>query len=343
MEYRQLNGSGLFVPALTLGTGTFGGTHGFEGWGHTDVTEATRMVDMCLDPGLNMFDTADMYSRGLAEEILGKAIAGKRNKLLISTKGTFPMADNDRNAMGASRFHLIEACEASLKRLGTDHIDLYYIHGFDARTPVEETLRALDDLVTSGKVRYIGCSNFSGWHLMKSLAVSDKYGWHRYTAHQVYYSLLNRDFEWELMPLGVDQHVGTIIWSPLAAGRLGGKYRRNAPIPADGRVAKGGAPVRDKEISYERLYAIMDVLDDIAKETGKTVAQISLNWLLQRPTVCSLVIGASSEEQLKQNLAAVEWKLTEEQIKRLDAASQSAKPYPYWHQDQRPELGSQLF
>ena len=331
MEYRKLNGSGLFVPALTLGTGTFGGTHGFEGWGHTGVNEATRMIDMCLEAGLNMFDTADIYSNGLAEEILGKAIAGKRNKLLIATKGTFPMG-KERNKMGASRFHLIEACEASLRRLGTDHIDLYYIHGFDANTPVEETLRALDDLVTSGKIHYIGCSNFSGWQLMKSLSVSERYGWSRYVAHQVYYSLLNRDFEWELMPLALDQQVGTVVWSPLAAGRLGGRYRRDRPIPENGRVAHGGAPVRNENVS-----------DELAKETGKTVAQVVLNWLLRRPTVCSLVIGASSEEQLRQNLGAVDWSLTAEQVKRLDTASRTQKPYPYWHQDERPELSSQLF
>lgn len=342
MEYRKLNGSGLFVPALTLGTGTFGGTHGFEGWGHTGVEEATRMVDICLEAGVNMFDTADIYSRGLSEQILGQAIHGKRNQLLLATKGTFPMGD-DRNQMGSSRFHLIEAVEASLKRLQTDHIDLYYIHGFDGNTPVEETLRALDDLVTSGKIRYIGCSNFSGWHLMKSLSISERRGWNRYVAHQVYYSLLNRDFEWELMPLGVDQQVGTVIWSPLAAGRLGGRYRRNNPIPQDGRVARGGAPVRDQVVSYDRLYNIVDVLDQLAAETGKSVAQIALNWLLQRPTVCSLVIGASSEEQLRQNLGAVEWSLTPDQVGRLDEVSKTTKPYPYWHQDQRPELKSQLF
>lgn len=342
MEYRKLNGSGLFVPALTLGTGTFGGSHGFENWGHTGVKEATQMVDICLDAGLNMFDTADMYSRGFAEEILGKAIAGKRNRLLIATKGAFPMGES-RNEEGASRFHLIEACEASLRRLGTDHIDLYYIHGFDSNTPVEETLRALDDLVTSGKIRYIGCSNFSGWQLMKSLSVSERCRWNKYVAHQVYYSLLNRDFEWELMPLGIDQQVGSIIWSPLAAGRLGGHYRRNNPVPQNGRVARGGAPIRDNVVSYNRLYDIVDVLEELTLETGKSVAQIALNWLLQRPTVCSLVIGASSEEQLRQNLGAVGWKLTVEQINRLDVASKTEKPYPYWHQDQRPELSSQVF
>lgn len=342
MEYRRLNGSGLFVPALTLGTGTFGGSHGFEGWGHTGTNEAARMIDMCLDAGLNMFDTADIYSHGLSEEILGKAIAQKRNRLLIATKGTFPMGD-DPNSKGASRFHLTEACEESLRRLGTDHIDLYYIHGFDSNTPVEETLRALDDLIASGKIRYIGCSNFSGWQLMKSLSISERYGWSRYIAHQVYYSLLNRDFEWELMPLGIDRQVGTVVWSPLAAGRLGGRYRRNCPAPEDGRVARGGAPVRDNIVSYERLYNIVDVLDELAEETGKAVAQVALNWLLQRPTICSLVIGASTEEQLRQNLGAVDWKLTPEQVKRLDAASRTQKPYPYWHHDQRPEFSSQLF
>lgn len=342
MEYRRLNGSGLFVPALTLGTGTFGGTHGFEGWGHTNVKQATRIIEICLDAGLNMFDTADIYSRGLSEEILGKAINGKRNSVLISTKGTFPMSEcpNDK---GASRFHLIRACEASLRRLGTDHIDLYYIHGFDFHTPVDETLRVLNDLITSGKICYIGCSNFAGWQLMKSLSISEHRGWNRYMAHQVYYSLLNRDFEWELMPLAVDQQVGTVVWSPLAAGRLGGHYRRNSSVPENSRVARGGAPVRDNIVSYDRLYDIIDILDELAEETGHTVAQVALNWLLQRPTVCSLVVGASSEEQLRQNLGAVGWNLTDNQIKRLDKVSQAPKPYPYWHHDLRPELSSQLY
>lgn len=341
MEYRQLGASGLYVPVLTLGTATFGGAKGFEGWGSTQVEEATRMINLCLDAGLNLFDTADVYSAGLAEEILGKAIKGQRNKLLISTKATFPMGD-DRNQMGSSRFHIIQACEDSLRRLGTDHIDIYHMHGFDANTPIEETLHALENLVQSGKVRYIACSNFSGWHLMKSLSISEKYGWSRYVAHQVYYSLLNREFEWELMPLGIDQKIGSLIWSPLAAGRLGGKYRRNQPIPTDGRVARGGSPIPEEATSYERLYNIMDVLDEIAEETGKTVAQISLNWLLQRPTVSSLIIGARTEEQLKQNLEAANWNLTPEQVKRLDKASSQQSIYPYWHQAQFPELNSQL-
>lgn len=341
MEYRQLGASGLFVPVLTLGTATFGGTNGFEGWGATQVAEATRMVNLCMDAGLNLFDTADVYSRGLSEEILGQAVKGQRDKLLISTKATFRMGD-DRNQLGSSRFHIIKACEDSLKRLETDYIDIYHMHGFDANTPIEETLHALETLVTSGKVRYIACSNFSGWHLMKSLSISEKYGWSRYVAHQVYYSLLNREFEWELMPLGIDQKVGSLVWSPLAAGRLGGKYRRNQPIPAAGRVARGGSPIPEEATSYERLYNIMDVLDVIAEETGKTVAQVSLNWLLQRPTICSLVIGASNEEQLKQNLEAVDWNLTKEQVKRLDDASHQQSIYPYWHQAQFPELNSQL-
>lgn len=341
MEYRQLGGSGLFIPALSFGTATFGGTFGFEGWGTTQTDEATRMVNLCMDAGVNLFDTADIYSRGLSEEILGKAIKGLRNKLLISTKATFKMGD-DRNQYGSSRHHLIQACEDSLKRLGTDHIDIYHMHGFDGNTPVEETLHALETLVTSGKVRYLACSNFSGWHLMKSLSISEKRGWSRYVAHQVYYSLLNRDYEWELMPLGIDQKVGSLIWSPLAAGRLGGRYRRNQPVPTDGRVGRGGSPVPESTTSYERLYDIMDVIDEIAEETGKTVAQISLNWLLQRPTVSSIVIGARTEEQLKQNLGAVGWNLTPEQVKRLDNASRQEPAYPYWHQAQQPALNSQL-
>lgn len=341
MEYRQFGSSGLFVPVLTLGTGTFGGTNGFEGWGNTQTKEATRMVDMCLDAGMNLFDTADMYSRGVSEEILGRAIAGKRNRVLISTKAAFPMSD-DRNDAGTSRWHLLRACEDSLKRLGTDHIDIYHMHGFDAHTAVEETLRTLDDLIQSGKVRYIACSNFSGWQLMKSLDISARYGWNRYVGQQVYYSLLNRDFEWELMPLGIDQQVGAFIWSPLAAGLLGGRYRRDKPVPSDGRVARGGSPVHPEVVSYERLYQILDVLDLLAEETGKTVAQIALNWLLQRPTVCSLVIGASSEEQLMQNLGATGWNLAPDQIKRLDEASKTPKAYPYWHQDERPFLTGQL-
>ncbi|MCD7935949.1 MAG: aldo/keto reductase [Tannerellaceae bacterium] len=342
MEYRKLGGSGLYVPALCFGTVTFGGTDGFEAWGQTQAAEATRMIHLCLDAGINLFDTSDVYSEGLSEEILGKAIKEVRNRVLISTKTTFSIRQRDRNDMGSSRFHIINACEASLRRLGTDHIDIYHMHGFDGNTPVEETLRALDDLVTSGKVRYIACSNFSGWHLMKSLSVSDRYGWNRYIAQQVYYSLVNREFEWELMPLGIDQQVGTIVWSPLAAGRLSGKFRRENPRPEGSRVARGGSPIPDEAIDNERLYRVVDVLDQLAGETGRSVAQCAINWLLQRPTVSSVIIGARTEEQLKQNIKATEFNLTPEQVKRLDEASKITPVYPYWHQAQFPYLNSQL-
>lgn len=338
MEYRQLGASGLKVPVLAFGTATFGGTNQFfKAWGNTQVEEATRMVNLCLDAGVNFFDTADVYSDGVSEEILGKALTGLREKVILSTKATFPTG-KDVNDMGSSRFHLTKACEASLKRLNTDYVDIYHMHGFDGNTPVEETLRTLDGLVQSGKVRYIACSNFSGWHLMKSLGISERYGWNRYIAHQVYYSLLSREYEWELMPLGLDQKVGALIWSPLAAGRLGGKYKRNQPIPQEGRVAQGGSPVPSAVISDELFYNIIDIVEEIANEVGKTVAQVSLNWLLQRPTVSSLVIGARNEEQLKQNLGAVGWSLTTDQIRRLDAVSEIPTIYPYWHQREKPAL-----
>lgn len=338
MKYRQLGGAGLKVPVLTFGTATFGGGNDFfKTWGSTQTAEATRLVDFCIDAGVNFFDCADTYSDGLAEEILGKAANRKRAKVLISTKGTFPMGAGP-NDMGSSRHHIIEACEASLKRLNTDYIDVYHMHGFDANTPVEETLRALDDLVQAGKVRYIACSNFSGWHLMKSLAVSDRYGWNRYVAHQVYYSLASREYEWELMPLGLDQKVGALVWSPLAAGLLTGKFRRNQPVPEGSRVAQGGSPVPSSVISDELLYNIIDVLEEISQETGKSIAQVSLNWLLQRPTVSSLVVGARTEAQLKENLASADWDLSTDQVRRLDAASETQPIYPYWHQRSKPGL-----
>jgi len=338
MEYRQLGASGLQVPVLCLGTATFGGgTEFFKAWGSTQVEEATRMIDRCLDAGVNFFDTANTYSQGMAEEILGKAIAGKRHRLLLSTKATFPFGTGPNN-QGSSRFHLLRQIEGSLKRLNTDYIDVYHMHGFDGNTPVAETLRTLDDLVQSGKVRYIAASNFSGWHLMKSLAVSEKYGWHRYVAHQVYYSLANREYEWELMPLGIDQRVGALVWSPLAAGRLGGRYRRNQPLPADARVAQGGSPIPEMVVKEEIFYNIIDALDKIAAETGKTVAQVAINWLLQRPTVSSIIIGARNEAQLQQNLDAAGWNLTVEQVKALDAASETPTIYPYWHQRQNLTL-----
>jgi aryl-alcohol dehydrogenase-like predicted oxidoreductase len=330
MEFRQLGRSGLKVPALSFGTGTFGGGNEFfKAWGASDAAEATRLVDICLDAGVNLFDTADIYSDGLSETILGKAVAGRRDKVLISTKATFRMGAGP-NDLGSSRHHLIKACEASLKRLDTDYIDIYHLHGFDALAPIEEVLSTLDNLVKSGKVRYIACSNFSGWHLMKSLDVADRYGWARYVGHQVYYSLIGREYEWELMPLGMDQGVGALIWSPLGWGRLTGKIRRGQPLP---KVSRLHATAQyGPQVSPDYLYAVVDALDRVAKETGKTVPQIALNWLLQRPTVATVVMGARSEEQLRQNLASEGWHLAPEQIARLDAASDVKPIYPYWHQ-----------
>lgn len=330
MEYRQPGGSGLMVSALSFGTATFGGgSDFFRAWGSSGVSEASRLIDICLEAGINLFDTADVYSRGLSEEILGKAIAGRRGRMLLSTKASFRMG-NEPNALGSSRYHLIQACEASLRRLNTDHIDIYTLHGFDALTPVEETLRALDDLVQSGKVRYLACSNFSGWHLMKSLALSQVHGWTRYIAHQAFYSLVGRDYEWELMPLALDQKVGTIVWSPLASGVLSGKIRRNQPAPQGSRVQQIGS--EGSRLPDEKVYQIIDAIDAIAAETGKSVPQIALNWLLQRPTVASVIVGARNEDQLKQNLGAVGWNLTAEQVARLDQASEVPPIYPYWHQ-----------
>jgi len=336
MEYRQLGASGLQVPVLSFGTATFGGTNEFfKAWGTTQVDEAKHLINLCMDAGVNFFDTANIYSQGTSEEILGKALEGIRNQVLISTKATFPMGDGPNN-FGSSRYHLIEQCEASLRRLNTDHIDIYHLHGFDGNTPVEETLKALDDLVTAGKIRYIACSNFSGWHLMKSLSVSERYGWARYVAHQAYYSLLDREFEWELMPLGIDQKVSTIVWSPLSSGRLSGKFRRGQPLPENNRMSQGGS--HGPATNFDRLYTIVDALDEVAEETGKSIAQISLNWLLQRPTVANIIIGARDEKQLKQNLGAIGWNLTTEQVKKLDAASEVDPIYPYWHQRQNIKL-----
>ncbi len=320
------------VPALSLGTGTFGGKGAFfEGFGSSGVEEATRLVDICLEHGLNMFDSADVYSKGVAEEILGATIKGRRDKVLISTKATFTFGSGP-NEVGSSRFHLIEAVEGSLRRLGTDYIDLFQLHGFDAMTPVDETLNALDDMVRAGKIRYIGCSNYSGWHLMKSLAYSAQHNLSRYVAHQAYYSLVGRDYEWELMPLAVDQGVGTVVWSPLGWGRLTGKVRRGAELPETSRLRNPVTAEGGPQPPAEYVYRVVDVLDEIGLETGKTVPQIALNWLLQRPTVATVIVGARNEQQLLQNLGSVGWNLSAEQIARLDAVSDSPKPYPYWHQ-----------
>jgi aryl-alcohol dehydrogenase-like predicted oxidoreductase len=330
MEYRQLGRSGLKVPVLSFGTGTFGGSNAFfERWGQTDVAGATRLIDICLEAGVNFFDTADIYSEGASEEILGAALKGRRQQALISTKATFRSGEGP-NDVGSSRYHLVRACEASLTRLGTDHIDLYFMHGFDATTPVDETLRALDDLITSGKIGYIGASNFSGWHLMKALATSERHGLARYVAYQGYYSLIGRDYEWELMPLGLDQGVGLMVWSPLGWGRLTGKIRRGQPAQ-EGRIAAGGA-VGGPIVADEYLYTVVDALEAVAGETGKTIPQVALNWLLTRPTVCNVVVGARDEAQLRANLGAVGWSLSADQVARLDAASRRDPPYPYWHQ-----------
>ncbi|MDG2536898.1 aldo/keto reductase [Dyella jiangningensis] len=330
MEFRHLGASGFKVPVLSFGTGTFGGKGDFFGaWGNTDVEEAKRLVDICLDAGLNMFDSADIYSDGAAESVLGGAIKGRRDRVLISTKATFRSGD-DPNDVGSSRYHLLKACDAALKRLGTDYIDLFQLHGFDAMTPVEETLSTLDDLVRAGKIRYVGVSNFSGWHLMKSLAAADRHSYPRYIANQTYYSLIGRDYEWELMPLGLDQGVGAVVWSPLGWGRLTGKLRRGAALPAVSRLHKTGD--MGPQVEDEYLYRVVDALDEVAAETGKSVPQIALNWLLQRPTVSTVVIGARNEKQLKQNLGAVGWDLTKEQMAKLDAASELTPAYPYWHQ-----------
>ncbi len=333
MEYRRLGASGFTVPVLSFGTGTFGGKgEFFQAWGATDVNEARRLVDICLEAGVNMFDSADVYSDGAAESVLGAAIKDRpRNGVIISTKTTF-RTSVEHNDVGSSRYHLIQAVERTLQRLRTDYVDLLQLHGFDAMTPPEEVLSTLDTLVRAGKVRYVGVSNFSGWHLMKSLGVSDRYGYPRYIAHQAYYSLVGRDYEWELMPLGLDQGVGCVVWSPLGWGRLTGKIRRGSALPETSRLhktAEAGPPVDD-----ELLYRVVDAMDGIAKQTGKTISQIALNWLLQRPTVSTIVIGARNEEQLRQNLGAVGWTLTPEQIRHLDEASAVTPAYPYWHQNQ---------
>jgi len=335
MEFRQLGRSGLRVPVLAFGTATFGGGNDFyRAWGNTDVTEAKRLVDLCLDAGVSFFDTANSYSTGMAEEILGAALDGRRQEVILASKATFPMGAGPNEA-GSSRHFLRRACEDSLRRLRTDHIDVYYMHGFDENTPIEETLKTLDALVTSGKVIYVACSNFSGWQVMKSLAISDRYGWPPYVAHQAYYSLVAREYEWELMPLAIDQGVGTVAWSPLAGGALSGKVRRGEPIPEGSRVGQLGL---ERAGDVERLFDIVAVLEDIASETGRTVPQVAINWVLHRPTVASVVIGARSETQLRENLAAASWRLEAAQVARLDAVSNRRPIYPYWHQRLNPRL-----
>lgn len=328
MEYRSLGRSGLKVPVLSFGAGTFGGSGPlFGAWGNTDVAQACRLVDICLEAGITLFDTADVYSGGASEEILGAALQGRRDRALISTKTGLPMGDGP-NESGTSRLRLIRAVEDALRRLGTDYIDLLQLHAFDAATPVEEVLSTLDGLVRSGKVRYVGVSNFSGWQIMKALAAADRHGWPRYVANQVYYALVGRDYEWDLMPLGADQGLGALVWSPLGWGRLTGKIRRGSELPKGSRLhetARFGPPVDD-----EHLYRVVAALDRVAAETGRTVPQVALNWLIQRPTVSSVIIGARDEAQLRDNLGAIGWTLTAEQSAALDAASAVTAPYPHF-------------
>jgi aryl-alcohol dehydrogenase-like predicted oxidoreductase len=328
MEWRQLGRSGLKVPVLSFGAGTFGGQGPlFSAWGNTDAKGARRLVDICLEAGVNMFDTADVYSAGESERVLAEAVKGRRDQIILSTKTTLPMGDGPNDA-GSSRLRLINACNAALQRLGTDYIDVLQLHAFDAGTPIEEVLSTLDTLVRDGKIRYVGVSNFSGWHLMKSLAVAEKYGYPKYIAHQVYYSLVGRDYEWEFMPLGLDQGVGAIVWSPLGWGRLTGRIRRGQPLPAESRLhrtAEYGPPVND-----DLLFRVVDALQEIAVETGRTIPQIAINWLVNRPSVSSVIIGARNEQQLRDNLGAVGWSLTTEQVRHLNLASAVVPAYPYF-------------
>lgn len=328
MEHRYLGRSGFKVPVLGFGAGTFGGKGPlFSAWGNTGVEQAQRLVDLCLEAGVALFDTADVYSDGASEEVLGDAVAGRRDQVILSTKVSLRSGEG-ANDVGASRHHLVRAVESSLRRLGTDYIDLLQLHHFDAMTPVEQVMATLDDLVRSGKVRYIGASNYSGWQLMKSLAAADRYGYSRFVANQTYYSLIGRDYEWELMPLGQDQGLGALVWSPLGWGRLTGKIRRGQPLPEGSRLHEtaGFAP----PVEEERLYNVVDALLTVAEETGKTVPQVAINWLLRRPTVSSVLIGARDEQQLRDNLGAVGWSMTEEQAARLDKASAVTPPYPYY-------------
>ncbi|MHC9294287.1 aldo/keto reductase [Mycobacterium sp. LTG2003] len=326
MEYRRVGNSGLTVSELSFGAATFGGRGEFFGaWGNTGIEQARALVDLCLESGITMFDTADVYSDGASEEVLGAALRGRRDSVLISTKAALPTGSQD---WGTSRSRLLRAVDAALQRLQTDRIDLFQLHAYDAFTPIDEVLQTLDALVEQGKVRYTGVSNFSGWQLMKSLDLAEKHHRPRYIAHQVYYSLIGRDYEWELMPLAAAEGVGALVWSPLGWGRLTGKIRRGKPLPQHSRLhatADAGPPVDD-----ELLYGVVDVLDAIAAETGKTIPQVALNWLLRRPTVSSVIVGARDERQLRDNLGAVGWQLDADQVSRLDAASRREAPYPYF-------------
>jgi aryl-alcohol dehydrogenase-like predicted oxidoreductase len=327
MDYRQLGSSGLRVPVLSFGTATFGGTGPlFGAWGRSDETEARRLVDVCLEAGVTLFDSADVYSNGASESVLGAAIKGQRDRVLISTKTGLPMGDGPQD-WGASRSRLIRAVEDSLRRLGTDYVDLLQLHAFDASTPTEEVMGTLDMLIAAGKIRYAGVSNYPGWQVMKAQGIADRHGSPRLVAHQVYYSLIGRAYEADLMPVGADQGVGALVWSPLGWGRLTGKIGRDRPIPAGSRLhdTEQFAP----PVEAEHLYRVIDALEAVAAETGKTVPQVAINWLLRRPTVSSVIIGARNEAQLRDNLGAVGWELTAAQVAVLDTASDVLPPYPH--------------
>ncbi|MCU0854176.1 MAG: aldo/keto reductase [Rhodobacteraceae bacterium] len=329
MEYRTLGRTGLRVSAITMGTFTFGGEGPFGMVGKQGVPEARRLVDLCIDHGVNLFDTANMYSTGRSEEILGEVLEGRYDDILITSKARMRIGQGP-NDEGVSRWHLIRECERSLKRLRTDHIDIYYMHEWDGVTPVEEKMAALDTLVTQGKVRYIGCSNYSGWHIMKSLAAADVRHGARFVTQQIHYTLEAREAEYELLPLSVDQGLGVLVWSPLAAGLLTGKHRRGAEAPAGSRQAAGWSepPIRDTE----RLWDIVDALVEVAQARGATPAQVALAWLLTRPAVTSLVVGGRTEAQFVENFGSVDVRLTDEDLKRLNDVSRLPLIYPYWHQ-----------
>jgi aryl-alcohol dehydrogenase-like predicted oxidoreductase len=329
MHYRQLGSSGLRVSALTLGTMTFGGRGDFAKVGSTDVAAARRQIDLCLDAGVNLIDTADVYSGGLSEEIVGEALADRRDRVLLATKARMPMGEGPNDA-GLSRHHLIAACEASLRRLRAEHIDLYQVHEWDGVTPLEETLAALDHLVQAGKVRYVGCSNYAGWQLMKALGISERRGLERFVSQQIYYSLQARDAEYELVPVAIDQGVGILVWSPLAGGLLSGKYRRDRPHPEGSRHLTdwNEPPVRDED----QLYDVVDALMKIGEGQGVSAAQVALAWLLGRPGVASVVVGARTEEQLSDNLGAARLQLTDDERALLDELSAPPLIYPFWHQ-----------
>jgi aryl-alcohol dehydrogenase-like predicted oxidoreductase len=329
MRYRQLGGSGLRVSVLTMGTMTFGGTGGFASVGSTGLEDARRQVDRCLDAGVNLIDTADVYSGGLSEEVLGEVLEGRRDQVLVATKARMPMGDGPNDA-GLSRHHLVRECEASLRRLRSDHIDLYQVHEWDGQTPLSETLAALDDLVHAGKVRYVGCSNYAGWQLMKALGVADRLGLTRFCSQQIHYTLQAREAEYELVPIAVDQGLGVLVWSPLAGGLLSGKYRRGAPDPGQSRLLSGWdePPVRDQD----KLYDIVDALVEVADGRGASPAQVALAWLLTRPSVTSVIVGARTDAQLADNLGAAELSLSAEELSRLERVSRPPLLYPYWHQ-----------